>query len=176
MKKYDTAPFPDEDLQMFEAERKFLNQEPNAVIYYLNGKMIVRADGGDLYFTDLEDDDKEFFVYGEQMEQEYLTPISELSDDDKAELYKLEQLNREIGPRGIYAVAMEAENKGTKDETWNTIIVHPEHGENTYFRITIANLHLLTPEQIATLPEYNEERTLDDPYYIQVTDGVMFAY
>lgn len=174
MKIYSETPIH-EPMDIYEAESKYLNQEPNASVYYIPGKIIVRGDGGDLYFTELAEEDKGRFCENEQIEADYLKPVTELSAKDREAIANLEQLNAELEPLGIRAVARETEGNG-KDARVFALIAHPDHPENTYFRISIQELHQLTAEQIAELPEYDEERPLDAPYAVQIENGMMLVY
>lgn len=174
MKKYSDTAF-NETLSVYAEESRFLNQEPNASLYYIPGKVIVRGDGGDLYFTELAEDDKGQFMADEQIEAEFLKPVTALSDKAREEIANLEQLNAELEPLGIRAVARETEGTG-KNALVYALICHPEHKENTYFRISVPDLHQLTADQIAELPEYDEERPLDNPYAVQIVDGMMLVY
>lgn len=161
----------EEETDIYEAEEKFLRQEPNETLYYINGKVIVKTDSGDYLFGHLLEEDKEFFVFGSQLETEDLIPVSELGDKDREVLFSLNELNSGINPQGLHAVALEKEKN-----TVYAIIAHEGHGENTYFRISIPELHKLTPDQIDELPTFNEERTLDNPYQVQLDGEMLLAY
>lgn len=180
MKQYTEATF-NERLDIFPAERTFLDQEPNQSLYYIDGRVIVRSDSGDLLFSKLPEDNKEQFMFGEQLEAEYLRPITELPDEFREKIHTLNELNRELSSKGICAVALESEEvpsalTGKKEELQFALITSVSHSENTYFRISIPELHALRAEQLAELPEYNEERTLADPYRVQLEGDLLLAY
>lgn len=174
MKKTECLPFT-EELNIFDGEKKFLNQEPNETVYYINGKVIVRGDSGEYYFSEHSENDREFFMFGEQLEAEYLHPALELDDADKEIMYKLHSVNQQINPIGLYAVEIEKETvKGVG--SFYAFITHPEHSENTYYKIEIPDFLKLDPENVRELLEYNEERPLDNPYCIQFDKETMIVY
>ena len=163
--------FESEDLSIYESERKWLNQEPNEALYYINGKSIVKRDGGETLFTELSEDEKEFFVFGSSVEDEYLRTAAELSDADREIMFQLDELNREISSRGIFAVSLLKEN--------NTIyaVIHAiKHSANTYFQIPVPDLKKMDEKHVDELLSFNEERTLDNPYGIQFEGDQMLAY
>lgn len=165
----------EEDMNIYEAESSYLRQEPNEAIYYIDGKVIVMTDSGKQMYGQLLEEDKEFFVFGSQLEAEGLLPVSELGDKDREMLFSLNEINSVINSKGLHVVSLEkVKEKG--NEIVYAIIAHEKHSENSYFRLTVPELHQLTPDQIDELPSYNEERTLDNPYHVQLEGDMLLAY
>lgn len=169
-----TKQLMEEDPGIYPAEESYLRQEPNEMVYHVNGKAIVRSDGGKLLFTPLSDDEKEFFVFGAQLDAGDLLPVTELKEADQEALHCLQELDESLKGKNLHAVAIE--RPATGNGTVAAIIAHPAHPENTYFRITVPELNALTPEQIDELPSYNEERNLSNPYHIQIDGDQMIVY
>ncbi len=164
-----------EDVGLYYAEEKYLNQEPNEALYYINGKIIVRSDSGEYFFAPLSEESKEFFVFGSQVENENLLPVAQLDAKDLELMYQLNSLNEDINQYGIYAVSKEAQ-KAKDKEVYYSVISHIGHSENTYFRILIPELQNLNKAQIDELLDYDEERNLSNPYHVQIEDSMLLAY
>lgn len=164
----------EEDPGIYPAEESYLRQEPNEMVYHVNGKAIVRSDGGKLLFTPLSDDEKEFFVFGAQLDAGDLLPVTELKEADQETLHCLQELDESLNGKNLHAMAIE--RPATGNGTVTVLITHSAHPENTYFRISVPELNALTPEQIDELPSYNEERTLANPYHIQLDGGKLIVY
>ena len=54
----------EKSLKAYPFDRQYLNQTNNEARYLINGKGIVRRDGGALLFFTVEDDEVEFFHFG----------------------------------------------------------------------------------------------------------------
>lgn len=174
MKNTEKLPV-NEDIRLFANEQQYLNQEPNRAVFYINGKAVFLGDGGKYSFTELPGDEAEYFFFGAQMENEYLTPASLMEDGDKETLFNLQSMNRDLNPLGLFAVSEIKETENGKD-VYYALIVNPEHSENSYFKIAVPDIQKLDANKARELLDYNEERNLLRPYCIQIEDGMMLVY
>ena len=95
-----------ETLSAYPFDRRYLTQTNNEARYLINGKGIVRRDGGELLFYPVEDDEVEFFHFGGVILNEFLTEVTLMDEGERAQLKLLADLDKRFFEQyGLHAVA-----------------------------------------------------------------------
>ena len=149
------------------SDDEFLSTPTTSERFYLNSGNIICKDAFDVY-TWFEADSPVYFFYGLPDEVRCTNPITELSDEDRAELAELIRLSAIVNDYGIAPVAIPKTEKG------RVLLVHKEAPYNFFLCKLDKFEHQFNAENAQTLLDYKDERPADAPYCVQqvFSDGI----
>lgn len=158
------------EMKLILSDEEFLRTPTTSERFYLNSGKIICKDFFDVY-TWFKADSPIYLFYGQLDEVRCTNPITELSDEDKAELAELIRLSAIVDDFGIAPVAIPKTEKG-----W-VLLVHKEAPYNFFLCELDALEHKFNSENAQTLLNCKEERPADAPYCVQqVFPDIVIAY
>lgn len=145
-----------ENFMNYEEEKKFITSPYNKLSYYIPGKGITVDEDGNIRFLPLGDISE--FIYGQDIEPEYLFDEYQLTAEEKEKIRELQKLNAELEPKGISAVYMRKEN--SKSFVFITTDDKPE----LFYKISVDDIGNAVKEK---LPR-TAANTLENAYEIKL--------
>ena len=124
-----------DNLRNYEAEEEFLNSPYNKSTYYIPGKVITIDEDGNIRFLII--DDISSFVYGQDIEPQFLFDEYLLDVQEKALVAKLRAINSVISVYNIQAVYIRQEN-----DTEYIFIISNENPEQ-FWKISYADINFI---------------------------------
>lgn len=121
-----------ENLMNYEAEKKFITSPYNKLSYYLPGKGITVDDDGNIRFLPIGDINE--FIYGQDIEPEYLFDEYQLTAEEKEKIRELQKINTDLNPKGISAVYMRKENLRT------FVFITTDDNPEVFYKITVVDV------------------------------------
>ena len=122
-----------ENLRSYEAEEEFLNSPYNKSAYYIPGKVITVDEDGNIRFSVADDIDD--FVYGQDIEPQFLFEEYLLEQTEKAQVAKLKAINSIISEYELQAVYLRMEN-----ETEYFFVISNENPEQ-YWKVKYSDIN-----------------------------------
>lgn len=164
-----------ETLKDYPFDAAFLNQANNEARYLINGKGVVRRDGGSYLFYPIEDDEIEFFHFGGTILDEYLTEQALMPKEEQALLKVLIDIDKGLADFGLHAVTGEfAEDKETGKPVLDQIIVYAPQSE-AYVKMPVLEIENIT-DSTATELNAIPACPLSAPHLISVAeDGAVMT-
>lgn len=98
-----------ENLMNYETEKKFIMSPYNKSSFYIPGKGITVDEDGNIRFYPL--DDMNDFVFGQDIEPEFLFDEYQLTNEEKEQIHQLQNINTVLSQKGLSAVYMRNEKK-----------------------------------------------------------------
>lgn len=122
-----------ENLRNYEAEEEFLNSPYNKSTYYIPGKVITVDEDGNIRFSVADDIDD--FVYGQDIEPQFLFEEYLLEQAEKTQIAKLNAINSIISEYALQAVYLRVEN-----ETEYFFVISNENPEQ-YWKVKYSDIN-----------------------------------
>ena len=98
-----------ENLMNYETEKKFIMSPYNKSSFYIPGKGITVDEDGNIRFYPL--DDMNDFVFGQDIEPEFLFDEYQLTNEEKEQIHQLQNINTVLSQKGLSAFYMRNEKK-----------------------------------------------------------------
>lgn len=143
------------DLKNYETENTWLNTPYNKTIAYVPGKGVTENERGEIQFYYL--DNINDFVYGQDIEPEFLFPQYAMEPDELESLAKLRAANTYLNGIGLHAVYLRTEKKKPY------LFFLSENYPDKYFKI----LYEKHTELTAELPAV-KANTIETAYLLEV--------
>lgn len=145
-----------ENLMNYEEEKKFITSPYNKLSYYIPGKGITIDEDGNIRFLPLGDISE--FIYGQDIEPEYLFDEYQLTAEEKEKIRELQKLDANLEPKGISAVYMRKENSKS------FVFITTEDNPEVYYKITAADVGNADKEKLPRAAA----NTLENAYEIKI--------
>lgn len=129
-----------ENLRTYEAEEEFLNSPYNKSTYYIPGKVITVDEDENVRFSVADDIDD--FVYGQDIEPQFLFEEYLLEQTEKAQVAKLKAINSIISEYELQAVYLRIEN-----ETEYFFVISNENPEQ-YWKIKYSDINNINSNKL----------------------------
>lgn len=135
-----------ENFMLYEAERKFINSPYNKLSFYVPGKGITIDEDGNIRFYPMADIDE--FIYGQDIEPEWLFDDYQLTSEEKNIIKQLQGYNAILNEQNISVVYMRSE----KEEIFLFIIA--EEYPETFYKISERDIGNLSKDKLSD-PQVN---------------------
>ncbi|MFA9382037.1 MAG: hypothetical protein ACERKO_13360 [Acetanaerobacterium sp.] len=143
----------EKSLKAYPFDRQYLNQTNNEARYLINGKGIVRRDGGALLFFTVEDDEVEFFHFGGTILDEYLTEITLMDPEEVQQLKVIQTIDKGLTEQfGLHAVSGVYTLKDGDPFLKDIIIIEPESA--AFFQFDLLALDCITKATASKLKDF----------------------
>lgn len=139
-----------ENLMNYETEKNFIMSPYNKSSFYIPGKGITVDEDGNIRFYPLDDINE--FVFGQDIEPEYLFDDYLLTIEEKDIIKQLQKANQALNKNNISAVYMRYE----KSELY--FFITTEDNPETFYKISNDKLSEVTQEKLPKIPQNTIEK------------------
>lgn len=140
-----------ENLMNYETEKNFIMSPYNKSTFYIPGKGITVDEEGNIRFYPL--DDINDFVFGQDIEPEFLFDGYQLTIEEKEFIRQLQNTNRKLNPKGISAVYMKME----KNKSF--FIITTDDNPETFYKISCDDADKVKKEILPKIPPNKIEKS-----------------
>ena len=155
-------------LKAYPFDRQYLNQTNNEARYLINGKGVVRRDGGSYLFFAVEDDEIEFFHFGGTVLDEHLSELTMMPKEEQALLKLLIDFDKGLADFGLHAVTGVFAADETGAQVLEEIVIYSLQNE-AYCNVNLLDLDHLTlgtAKELANFPPC----PLSSPHTISIAE------
>lgn len=145
-----------ENFMNYETEKNFIMSPYNKSSFYIPGKGITVDEDGNIRFYPLDDINE--FVFGQDIEPEFLFDEYLLTLSEKEQIKKLKDINLRLTEKEIVVVYMRYENKEL------FLFVTTENNPEVFYKISESNLDKITKNDLSNKSPNNLETAI----YIEV--------
>lgn len=137
-------------LKAYLFDRQYLNQTNNEARYLINGKGVVRRDGGSYLFFAVEDDEVEFFHFGGTVLDVHLSELTLMPKEEQALLKLLIDIDKGFTDFGLHAVTGVFAMDDTGAQVLDEIVIYSPNND-AYCNINVLELENLTLDTVKEL-------------------------
>lgn len=145
-----------ENLMNYETERKFITSPYNKSSYYIPGKGITIDENNNVRFYPLEETDE--FVYGQDIEPEFLYEDVLLTTEEKVLVQKLRIFNEILSAEQLAAVYLR------KEKNILFLFLTSEDNPEAFYKIRADKAKDLKKEDLPPI----SANTLDKALYVEI--------
>lgn len=146
--------FENENYMYYEVEKKFITSPYNKLSFYIPGKGITVDEDGNIRFLPLSNINE--FIYGQDIESEFLFDEYQLTKQEKENVKELQKINIVLNQKSISAVYMRKEN------STSFIFITTDDNPEVFYKISKKDARKAVKEKLP----YAEPNTLDKAYMI----------
>ncbi len=133
-----------ENLMNYETEKNFILSPYNKSSFYIPGKGITVDEEGNIRFYPL--DDINDFVYGQDIESEFLFDAFQLTSEEKENIKQLQNVNAMLDNEGISAVYMRKENNHL------FLFLTLESNPEVFYKVADTDIDKVTKDKLPKIP------------------------
>lgn len=121
-----------ENFMNYEAEKKFITSPYNKLSFYIPGKGITVDDDGNIRFLPIGNINE--FIYGQDIEPEFLFDEYQLTAEEKEKIRELQDINAKLTNKDISAVYMRKENSKS------FVFITTDNNPEVFYKVTVADV------------------------------------
>ncbi len=153
----------EEPLQNYEQEKAWLTAPYHKTIAFIDNKCITVSEQGEYHFYYITDTDS--FVYGQDIEEEFLHGLHELSEQETELLETLKTVSDALAGVGVFAVSIRYDKK---DEPF--LIFCPEKDTEIFVKLRFSLYTQITADTVARVLRHKRARSTSPskPLFLEV--------
>lgn len=133
-----------ENLINYETEKDFIMSPYNKSTFYIPGKGITVDEDGNVRFYPLDDIDD--FIFGQDIEPEFLFDEYQLTVEEKENIRQLKKINTVLNKNGISAVYMR------KEKNQLFIFITTDDNPEVFYKISDSDVDNAVRDKLPTIP------------------------